>query len=1547
MEINPWESLQPAFVESNVATRQPLRRVEKPEFFADTVPAALGYQYLPLFDVVRNAVKYGTETQKGYNPLDDVEGYETHKHQLINAVSPDHMRDLKMQLDENKRRRQVLADSSFWANLGAGVFDPINLVALPFGGVAATAGRQFLRTGAGVGVTQAGLEAARAPFDPLATRGEIATNIGSAFVIGGAIGTLFSIPARRRGAAIIKTEDEVTQFVNEIGDITPDQLSKINNSEYRTFKDRKQNELNNFEKIFPKERDLLESKLQKAKEKANALFIKASNLRKQYNKTKTAALETQYKKANDEYKAANNQVKILESSTAQKRVDVEKVKEEQVFRRIEEMQKLRELTINPQGKVKDFQPEDSIIVYSPDGKPSIATVVKVSKSGGIIVRDADGTEKILELSDASQVTPYDPNFKIETVKGTPILKNLDDTALAAILKTLDRKIKAQTKSGKINYAMIRERNAIRIEQKRRAGEEVIEPAKPILSGDPSLLAKPFDFVDNWFTDSWFYKGIPTGFKRVLQDAKVPQTVKSMMVRLAGDSAMLYKMNLAGFATPKSVYQYAQTRNGEWLQVYMKMLDQFGEHTSKGVTQIGDVVISNIDGSFSKYLKEVNRKYIHREEASTTAEKESIQALEKFYKTWEDRLVEQGIIGSIKSIEMKMDNIKFKIQRKEKTLLDAQIKMIEKAFNPEEARRWISRLRREKINQTDVMKVVRSPFDGELPQGVPDYLIDVINDSNTRIAALQDQLYELEFSMLVAKEEGTLPQNEELMFPRYWNRDEIRARRQQFAAILKEHYKENPYIYERNEAAFEERRIRNISELSDEEIQARFGEEFNMFSITSNFRRVQDGPIGRQGGGALGMFVRYTHKITGDSKQEVYLDSTGIYQYYNELAEAMKNPSKAFKDLDATRSKNTEDYAHRKFVMRNWSFFQTFNDFQDFVLFHELHHNKFNQSTMTVKTQADQLRMENATDRAALAFLKEKLPEIREGQPVYFKRRLDVEDERMLNKRVEDTIDNILGLSDTASNMNAYYGAGKSKHMRHRSLDIPNAKVFEFIQNDPLAVMKAYTSRVAPQYEFSKMFGGKSVDEVLDDIDTDMAGQPIEKINAVRKDFLHLYDRVVGTVLREPHSWDQRTATVLRDFAQLNYLGSAGFSTLPDFAKIMMEHELKDVFKSLFASLSDSRVRMSAMEGKLAGEILEVIIGDTHMRLIDDVTNNPFNEGTYDKYMSKIKWGFYQANLLAPLTNTMKKMDAIVRGHSLIQMSMRVAGSGKKATKFEIEYLARYGIDNAKAKRIRELVDKGIIEQTEGGLYLPNTEKWPVEFDDLKLEFRSSLNSGIMNTILMGTPADKPNIVDGVVYVPYRIARQFGGKEDPKYRGYTRIENGLLGLPFQFYSYTLAAVNKITASYATGQARNRAVALAASMGLAYVGLELKNPDFVMDEMAIEDKIARSFDMSGVAALYSDGLYTAMNTSMALGGPDISMGLIQPKFPQEENTLDAIVGIAGAGPSIGVDAYRSISEMVSGDFGEGAKQGLRTLPLARLWMWKDLMNEASNAFTAKRY
>jgi hypothetical protein len=223
-------------------------------------------------------------------------------------------------------------------------------------------------------------------------------------------------------------------------------------------------------------------------------------------------------------------------------------------------------------------------------------------------------------------------------------------------------------------------------------------------------------------------------------------------------------------------------------------------------------------------------------------------------------------------------------------------------------------------------------------------------------------------------------------------------------------------------------------------------------------------------------------------------------------------------------------------------------------------------------------------------------------------------------------------------------------------------------------------------------------------------------------------------------------------------------------------------------------------------------------------------------------------------------------------------------------------------------------------------------------FRNALSSGIANTILMGTPADKPIITDGIAYVPMRVAKQFGMKEDSKYKGYARIENGLLGLPFQFYSYALAAVNKTTAAYGHGQLKNQFLGTAIAMGLGYTVLQIKTPDFV--EMEFQDQFARAFDYSGVASLYSDLFYTAMSTSLALGGPNLTGGALQPRYPQEPNTADAVTGLLGAGPSVGMEYAQGLTNLVSGNVGTGSKEVIRALPFSNLWMIKDAVNKYTN-------
>ena len=479
-----------------------------------------------------------------------------------------------------------------------------------------------------------------------------------------------------------------------------------------------------------------------------------------------------------------------------------------------------------------------------------------------------------------------------------------------------------------------------------------------------------------------------------------------------------------------------------------------------------------------------------------------------------------------------------------------------------------------------------------------------------------------------------------------------------------------------------------------------------------------------------------------------------------------------------------------------------------------------------------------------------------------------------------------------------------------------------------------------------------------------AGTDEKIIDKWRKDYFAMYERVVTSPMQSsPDRWDNKTAYYLKEAAQLNYLGSAGISAIPDFAKIIMEHELGDVVKGLQGLLTDTRVTLEATEAKLVGEAIELIQGNSHFRIVDQITNDITNTNTYDR----IKNTFYLANGLAPITQLAKSLDSIIRGHSLIDMSIKLRDG--KASKLQIEYLARYNID----KELAIEIANAPYEQTANGLYLPNTKDWEnnyqfpkhdaivqhgptnsytkdnvykaafyrrsnntIYFDrdyiqrqflskpwtkpkmkgvkplpddafespqswanfvfmheimhnkfkpdkgqskadyenvinELALEqhntqprmteetlttFRTALQSGILNTVIMGTPADKPIIVDGVAYIPMSVAGKFGMPEHKIVKGYARVESGLLGLPFQFYSYSLGALNKITVSAAQGQMKNRAVGLSLSLGLGMLAVQLKTPKWAMENMDWDDWFARGFDQSGIAALYSDIFYTSM-------------------------------------------------------------------------------------------
>jgi len=271
----------------------------------------------------------------------------------------------------------------------------------------------------------------------------------------------------------------------------------------------------------------------------------------------------------------------------------------------------------------------------------------------------------------------------------------------------------------------------------------------------------------------------------------------------------------------------------------------------------------------------------------------------------------------------------------------------------------------------------------------------------------------------------------------------------------------------------------------------------------------------------------------------------------------------------------------------------------------------------------------------------------------------------------------------------------------------------------------------------------------------------------------------------------------------------------------------------------------------------------------------------------------------------------------------------------------YNIDPPVTK-IPKQQSKAEYENVINELALEQHNAQPRMTEETLTTFRTALQSGILNTVIMGTPADKPIIVDGVAYVPMRVAKAFNMPEDKIVKGYARIESGLLGLPFQFYSYSLGALNKITMSAAQGQMKNRALGLSLSLGLGMLAVQIKTPDFAFENMDWDDWFARGFDQSGIAAMYSDIFYTSMQTALSMGGPNITGGVIKPKFPSED-PYGAAIGIGGAGPSIGYDYASAMKEFfIDGDFSEGAKNFTRSLPFARMWFWKDEMNALTSSF-----
>ena len=192
-------------------------------------------------------------------------------------------------------------------------------------------------------------------------------------------------------------------------------------------------------------------------------------------------------------------------------------------------------------------------------------------------------------------------------------------------------------------------------------------------------------------------------------------------------------------------------------------------------------------------------------------------------------------------------------------------------------------------------------------------------------------------------------------------------------------------------------------------------------------------------------------------------------------------------------------------------------------------------------------------------------------------------ERTLSRILEEDADDLESIvpSETIS--------GGHKHLAHRKTNIPEWDVVDYMLLSPDA-MYSYFNRMGKSIAFAQKFGGRNIDEVLQDLSEEMekAGLSAKKIADTRAAFIGDYTRVMGTYRRNPDRLDNQIAKAAKGVTGWTYLNTAGASAITDVGSIVMAHGFMDTFKAGKAAImSPSYAGNVIKEAQVSGELLDI------------------------------------------------------------------------------------------------------------------------------------------------------------------------------------------------------------------------------------------------------------------------------------------------------------------------------------------------------------------------
>ena len=519
----------------------------------------------------------------------------------------------------------------------------------------------------------------------------------------------------------------------------------------------------------------------------------------------------------------------------------------------------------------------------------------------------------------------------------------------------------------------------------------------------------------------------------------------------------------------------------------------------------------------------------------------------------------------------------------------------------------------------------------------------------------------------------------------------------------------------------------------------------------------------------------------------------------------------------------------------------------------------------------------------------------------------------------------------------YHGSPRNKHLKARSINMPDFKIKKFLVKD-LTVFGKYAEAQGFNIAWARNFGKKTLQNVLDDI-TKIgrdAGLDDKKIVKARQAFYGDYLRTTGGQAGSPHNWDNQIARVLSSFSAYTRLPASGVTAFGDLANLIAARPFKGMVTDLVTELDELRKVVKDVD--TFTEVLSLHPNLVREQLMADAKTGvqPSFAERITHYPDKI---WFQTpiigNDLLPITSATRHLAAAYNASDITKLIVKI-GDGKKVSDADMQQLGTLGlnpkvVDNIYKQLMRKLPDGSTVlnKSDTGRVFLANARQWDTSTKagrDALTSFTEAIDIATDAQIIMAKNFDKPRIIDGLAFIPYHpIMKIFGMKPDPNASldgiQYAKVGSGFLRFPFQFMNYTFGATNSVVGRAFDPVHERTMQHMAASFAGGLALLYFTKPDWWFENKSTMDIAVRAVDRAGMTGIYGDLLFEGVHTATAAGVDPDSLPIRGKYRPTTGERFDPLYGPA---PTQIRDLTKAARDYINNDSTAHAKALNRNLP-----------------------